>query len=68
MKNKWWRSSGSKQNTTSKHKNFTIIPLILREIDIDKTLLGDWIQNFQIIYEEQFMAHIQNHTQHDFET
>jgi hypothetical protein len=26
------------------------------------------IQNFEVIYEEQVMAHIQNHTKHDFET
>jgi hypothetical protein len=28
----------------------------------------DWFQNFEVIYEEQAMAHINNHTQHDFET
>jgi hypothetical protein len=26
------------------------------------------IQNFEVIYEEQMMAHIQSHTKHDFET
>jgi hypothetical protein len=26
------------------------------------------IQNFEVIYEEQIMAPIQNHTKHDFET
>jgi hypothetical protein len=28
----------------------------------------DGIQNFEVIYEEQVMAHIQNHKKHDFET
>jgi tRNA G37 N-methylase Trm5 len=26
------------------------------------------IRNFEVIYEERMMAHIQNHTKHDFET
>jgi hypothetical protein len=26
------------------------------------------IQNFEVIYEEEVFAHIQNHTKHDFET
>jgi hypothetical protein len=26
------------------------------------------IQNFEVIYEEQVTANIQNHTKHDFET
>jgi hypothetical protein len=65
---------------TWKHKNFNIFPLILREIDAEKTLFqpaktqkmtnfsGHGIQNFEVIYEEKVMAHIQNHTNQDFET
>jgi hypothetical protein len=26
------------------------------------------IQNFEVIYEEQVMNHLQNHRKHDFET
>jgi hypothetical protein len=64
---------------TLKHQNFTIFPLILRVIDVEKmhyqpaktqkmTISQDVeIQNFEVIYEEQMMAHIQNHTEHDFE-
>jgi hypothetical protein len=26
------------------------------------------IQNYEVIYEEQVMAHFQNNTKHDFET
>jgi hypothetical protein len=37
LKNKWWLTSRTKQNTTLKHKNFTIFPIILREIDANKT-------------------------------
>jgi hypothetical protein len=81
MKNKLWLTSRPTQNTTSKHKNFTIFPLILRERDAEKTrfqpaktqkktnFIHDvGIQNFEVIYEEQVMAHIQNHTKHVFET
>jgi hypothetical protein len=130
MKNKWCLSSRTTQNTTSKHKICNIFPLILREMDGDKTRLGRWnskflrylwrtsdsshpeahktriwnikiapffllssekrcwenaywtsdnaendhffqyvgIQNFEVIYKELVMAHIQNHTKHDFET
>jgi hypothetical protein len=42
MKNKWLLTSRTTQNPTSKHKNFTIIPLILREIEAEKTLSGRW--------------------------
>jgi hypothetical protein len=63
-----------------KHKNFTISPLILREINAEKTHLqpaktqkmavaqDDRIKNFEVIYEERMMAPIQNHKKHDFET
>jgi hypothetical protein len=34
-------------NTTSKHKNCTIFPLILREIDADKTRSGSWNSKFK---------------------
>jgi hypothetical protein len=142
MKNKWWLTSRTTQNTISKHKNFTIFPLILRERDAEKTrfkaakiqkmanfswrwnskfwgylwrtiygshpeqhktrlrnikispnfLLSSekemlrkrvfrqrkrrkWpifhdvrIQNFEVIYWEQVMAHIQNYTKYDIET
>jgi hypothetical protein len=111
LKIKWWLTSRTTQNTTSKHKNFTIFPLILREIDAEKTRSGLWnlkfwgylwrtsdgshleihktrlrktkisqflllssekemlrkrvqdvgIQNFEVIYEEQMMDHIQKH-------
>jgi hypothetical protein len=37
MKNKWWLTSRTTQNTTSKHKNFNIFPLILREREAEKT-------------------------------
>jgi hypothetical protein len=37
MNNKWWLSSRTTQNTTSKHKHFNIFPLILWEIDADKS-------------------------------
>jgi hypothetical protein len=36
-KNKWWLTFRTKQNTNSNHKNFTIFPPILREIDAEKT-------------------------------
>jgi hypothetical protein len=64
----------------SKYKNFTIFPSILGEIDAAKTRFQlakcrKWpifndvgFQNFDIIYEEQLVAHIQNHTKHDFDT
>jgi hypothetical protein len=143
MKIKWWHTSRTKQNTTLKHKNFTIFSLILREIDAEKTnfqpaktqkmtnlfmnlefkilrllmKIKRWltsrttqtrlrnikispfsdrisseksklrrryfsqrkcrkwpffhdvgIKNFEVIYEEQVMAHILNHTKHEFET
>jgi hypothetical protein len=38
MKIKWWLTSRTTQNSISKHKIFTIFPLILREIDAVKTL------------------------------
>jgi hypothetical protein len=66
---------------TSKHINLNIFPLILSESDAEKTRFlsakmqkktnffhDDGIQKFEVIYEEQVMAHIQNHTKHDFET
>jgi hypothetical protein len=58
---------------TLKHKNFTIFPLILREIDAEKTqkmtFSQDYrIKNFEVIYEEQMIAPIQNHTKYYFET
>jgi hypothetical protein len=80
MKNKFWLTSITTQNITLKHKNFDIIPLIFRKIDAEKTRFQPaktqkmtisqdvGIQNFQVIYEEQMMAHIQNHKNHDFET
>jgi hypothetical protein len=129
-KNVWWLISRTTQNTTSKHKNCTIFPLILKERDAENTRYQSaktqkmttfswrcnskfwgylWrtsdislpiphktrllnlkiapyflsssekrilikrvqnvgIQNFDVIYEEQMMAHIQNHTKQDFET
>jgi hypothetical protein len=55
-------------NTPSKHKTFTIFPLIHREIDADKSVQEVGIQNLKVIYEEQVMAHIKYHKKHDFET
>jgi hypothetical protein len=46
-------------NTTSKLKNCTIFPLILREIDADKSVQDVVNQNLEVIYDEQLMAHIQ---------
>jgi hypothetical protein len=55
-------------------KNFTNLPLLLREIDAEKMLFQPvktqkmtitkdvGIENFEVIYEDQMMAHIQNHT------
>jgi hypothetical protein len=66
MKNKWWLTSRTTQNTTSKHKNFNIIPLIYREIDSFKTrfqlakkqkipIFHDvGIQNFEVIYKNKW--------------
>jgi hypothetical protein len=81
IKNKRWLTSRTTQNTTSKHKNFTIFPLIIGESDAEKkrfqpakkqkitTFIREvGIQNFEVIYQEQVLAHIQNHTKHDFET
>jgi hypothetical protein len=81
IKNKWWLTSRTSQNTNSKHKNFTIFPLILRVIDVIKIAFsasenaennqffhGVAILNFEVIYEEQVMVQIQKHTNHDFET
>jgi hypothetical protein len=68
MKNKWWLTSRTTQNTTLKHKNCTIFPLILRERDDDKSVQDVGIQNFDVIYEEQEMAHIQYQKKHEFET
>jgi hypothetical protein len=60
-------------------KNLNNLPLLLREFDAEKTLFQPektqkmtitqdvGIQNFEVIYEGQVMAHIQNHTKHDFE-
>jgi hypothetical protein len=141
MKKKRLLKSSATLNTTSKHKNFNILPLILTEIDADKSRFhlaktlkmsnfsGRWnskfwgylcrtsdgsnpephktwlrnikvtpfsllsseksmlrkrvfsqrncrkwpisqdvgIQNYEVIYEEQVMAHIQNQTKHEFE-
>jgi hypothetical protein len=53
---------------TLTHKNFIIINLIVRDRDAEKTLSGRWNPNFEVIYEEQVMAHIKNHTNHYFET
>jgi hypothetical protein len=65
---------------TLKHKNFTIFPLILRQIDAEKTHFqpaktqkmtisqDDRIKNFDVLYEEKMMAPIQNHTKYDFGT
>jgi hypothetical protein len=36
--------------------------------EIDQFIPDVWIKNFEVIYEEQVMAHIQNHTKHDFES
>jgi hypothetical protein len=47
MKNKWWLTSRTTQNTTSKHKNCTIFPLILREMGADKTRLERWNSKFR---------------------
>jgi hypothetical protein len=53
----------------SKYKKLTIFPIILREFDAVITLFhpaktqkmanfsGRWIQSFEVIYEEQVMAH-----------
>jgi hypothetical protein len=61
-------------------KNFTKSPFLLREFDADKTLFQPaktqkmtinqdvGIPNFEVLYEEQMMAPIQNHTKHDIET
>jgi hypothetical protein len=61
-------------------KKFINLHLLLREFDAEKTLFQPaktlkmtitqdvGIKNFEVIYEEQMMAHIQNHTKHDFET
>jgi hypothetical protein len=73
MKNMWWLSFRTTQNTTSKFKNYTIFSLIIREIDAEKTRFQpaktQKMTNFfmtlefkiEVIYEEQVMAHIQNH-------
>jgi hypothetical protein len=62
VKNKWWLTSRTTKIMTSIHKNFTLIPPILREIDAVKTRFqpaktqkmakssGRWIQNFEVIY------------------
>jgi hypothetical protein len=80
MKNKWWLTSRNTEIRNSKDKKFTIFPLILREIDTEKTRFqpaktqkktnytGRWTSNYEDIYEEQVMAHIQNHTKNDFES
>jgi hypothetical protein len=47
MKNKWWLTSRTRQNTISKHRNCTIFPLILRETDAGKTRLGRWNSKFR---------------------
>jgi hypothetical protein len=72
-KNKWWLTSRTTQNTTSKHKNFTILYLILRDrcwenalsdsenAENDQFFNDFGIQNFEFIYEEQVMAHIKKH-------
>jgi hypothetical protein len=48
MKKKWWVTSRTTQNTTSKHKNCTILPLILRERGADKTRSGSWNSKFWV--------------------
>jgi hypothetical protein len=65
---------------TSKHKNFTIFPLTHRDVDAEKSHFQPaktkkmsnfsdvGIKNFEVIYEEQVMAHMQYNTKHDFET
>jgi hypothetical protein len=48
MKNNWWLTSRTTKNMTSKHKNCTIVPLILRERDADKTRSGRWNSKFWV--------------------
>jgi hypothetical protein len=62
---------------TLEHKKFHHFSLIIRDIDAEKTHFqaaktqkmtitqDDRIKNFEVIYEEQMMAPIQNHTKHD---
>jgi hypothetical protein len=55
-------------NTTSKHKNCPIYLLSSEKEMLIKRVQDVGIQNFEVIYEEQVIAHIRNHTKHDFET
>jgi hypothetical protein len=68
MKNKWYLTFRTTQNTTSRHKNFTIFLLSSEKEMLIKLVQDVAIQNFEVINEEQVMAHIQNHTKRDFET
>jgi hypothetical protein len=45
----WWLISRTTQNSTSKHKNCTIFPLLLREKDDVNMLSGRWNHNFAVI-------------------
>jgi hypothetical protein len=45
-----------------------LFTLNLREIEAEKTRSGCWNKNFEVIYEEEVMAHIQNHKKLDIET
>jgi hypothetical protein len=68
MKNKWWLTSRTTLNTPSKHKKFTIFLLSSEKGMVIKRVQVVGIQTFEVIYEEQVMAHIWNYTKHDFET
>jgi hypothetical protein len=52
-------------------RNIKIAPFFLLSSEkwmIIKGVQHVGIQNIEVIYEEQVMAHMQNHTKHDFES
>jgi hypothetical protein len=80
MKNKWWLISRTTQNTTSKQKFPHISSYPQRNRSLENAFIASEnavndqyfhdvvIQNFEVIYEEQVMAHIQKDRRHEFET
>jgi hypothetical protein len=68
IKNKCWLTSRTIQNTTSKHKNFTILLPILREREAEKTRSGRWNSKFWgYLWRKSDGSHPEPH-KHDFET
>jgi hypothetical protein len=79
IKNRRWSPKTTIINMIFKHKHFSVLPLLNREIDTEKTRFQKVktkkmtishdvrIRNFEDIYEKQMMAHIKNNNKYDFQ-